>query len=137
MPRDAEGIANMADLGYDNKVAIVTGAGGGLGREHALLLASRGAQLVINDLGGTVDGSGADVGPAQTVADEIEALGGVAIANGDSVSTPAGGAAIVQSAIDAYGRVDILINNAGILRRTQLLICDDRVIYVVRINFFT
>ncbi|MFV1991467.1 MAG: SDR family oxidoreductase, partial [Acidimicrobiales bacterium] len=106
----------MAELGYDNKVAIVTGAGGGLGREHALMLAARGAQLVINDLGGTVDGSGSDVGPAQKVADEIEALGGVAIANGDSVSTPDGGAAIVQSAIDAYGRVDIVINNAGILR---------------------
>ncbi len=106
----------MAELGYDNKVAIVTGAGGGLGRQHALMLAARGAQLVINDLGGTVDGSGSDVGPAQKVADEIEALGGVAIANGDSVSTPEGGAAIVQSAIDAYGRVDIVINNAGILR---------------------
>lgn len=106
----------MAELGYDNRVAIITGAGGGLGKEHALLLASRGAQLVINDLGGTVDGSGGDAGPAQKMADEIEALGGVAIANNDSVATPEGGAAIVQSAIDAYGRVDIVINNAGILR---------------------
>ena len=106
----------MADLGYDGKVAIITGAGGGLGREHALLLASRGAQVVINDLGGSVSGEGGDAGPAQTVAEEINGLGGVAVADGNSVSTPEGGEAIVKTALDNFGRVDILINNAGILR---------------------
>src|SRR3954468_19283912 len=106
----------MADLGYDGKVAIITGAGGGLGREHALLLASRGAQVVVNDLGGSVHGDGGDVGPAQQTAKEIEGLGGVAVADTNSVATPAGGAAIVQTALDTFGRVDIVINNAGILR---------------------
>ena len=106
----------MADLGFDGKVAIVTGAGGGLGREHALLLASRGAQVVVNDLGGSVSGEGGDAGPAEQVAKEIEGLGGVAVANTDSVSTPAGGQAIVDGAVAAFGRVDIVINNAGILR---------------------
>jgi NAD(P)-dependent dehydrogenase (short-subunit alcohol dehydrogenase family) len=107
----------MADLGYDGKVAIVTGAGGGLGREHALLLASRGAQVVVNDLGGSVSGEGGgSEGPAQTTATEIEDLGGVAVADTNSVATPEGGEAIVQTAIDAFGRVDIVINNAGILR---------------------
>ncbi|GAC1385551.1 MAG: SDR family NAD(P)-dependent oxidoreductase [Acidimicrobiales bacterium] len=106
----------MADLGYDGKVAIITGAGGGLGREHALLLASRGAQIVINDLGGSVSGEGGDAGPAQKVAQEINDLGGVAVADGNSVSSPEGGEAIVKTAVDNFGRVDILINNAGILR---------------------
>ena len=107
----------MADIGFDNKVAIITGAGGGLGREHALLLASRGAQIVINDLGGTVDGSGEGTeGPAHTTAKEINDLGGVAVADTNSVATPEGGEAIVQSAVDAFGKVDIVINNAGILR---------------------
>ncbi|MHB8467259.1 MAG: SDR family oxidoreductase [Acidimicrobiales bacterium] len=106
----------MADLGYDGKVAIITGSGGGLGREHALLLASRGAQVVINDLGGSVSGQGGDLGPAERTAKEINELGGVAVADGNSVSTPEGGAAIVQTALDQFGRVDILINNAGILR---------------------
>lgn len=106
----------MNTMSFDGKVAIVTGAGGGLGREHALLLASRGAQVVVNDLGGSVTGDGADAGPAQMVAKEIESLGGVAVANTDTVSTPEGGEAIVQSAIDNFGRVDIVINNAGILR---------------------
>jgi NAD(P)-dependent dehydrogenase (short-subunit alcohol dehydrogenase family) len=106
----------MADLGYDGKVAIITGAGGGLGREHALLLASRGARIVVNDLGGSVSGEGGDAGPAQHVAQEINDAGGEAVANGDSVSSPEGGEAIVKSAIDNFGRVDIVINNAGILR---------------------
>ena len=107
----------MADIGFDNKVAIITGAGGGLGREHALLLASRGAQIVINDLGGTVDGSGdGNEGPAHTTAKEINDLGGVAVADTNSVATPEDGEAIVQSAVDAFGKVDIVINNAGILR---------------------
>jgi len=106
----------MADLGYDGKVAIITGASGGLGRQHALLLASRGAQVVINDLGGGIDGTGQSEGPAHTTAKEIESLGGVAVADTNSVATPEGGAAIVKTALDEFGRVDIVINNAGILR---------------------
>jgi NAD(P)-dependent dehydrogenase (short-subunit alcohol dehydrogenase family) len=106
----------MADLGYDGKVAIVTGAGGGLGREHALLLASRGALVVVNDIGGAVDGTGSDVGPGQRVVDEITAAGGEAVVDTNSVATPESGAAIVQTALDAFGRIDIVVNNAGILR---------------------
>ena len=106
----------MADLGYDGKVAIITGAGGGLGRQHALLLASRGARVVVNDLGGSVSGEGADKGPAENTAQEIRDLGGEAVSDNNSVSTPEGGEGIVQTAIDAYGRVDIVVNNAGILR---------------------
>jgi len=106
----------MAELGFDGKVAIITGAGGGLGRQHALLLAKRGALVVVNDLGGAVDGTGSDKGAAEHVVDEIKALGGEAVADTNSVSTPEGGAAIVQTAIDAFGKVDIVINNAGILR---------------------
>jgi NAD(P)-dependent dehydrogenase (short-subunit alcohol dehydrogenase family) len=106
----------MVDLGFDGKVAIVTGAGGGLGREHSLLLASRGALVVVNDLGGAVDGTGGDAGPAQKVVDEIKAAGGEAVADTNSVATPEGGQAIVQSALDAFGRIDIVVNNAGILR---------------------
>ena len=106
----------MSDLGFDGKVAIITGAGGGLGRQHALLLASRGALVVVNDLGGAVDGTGSDKGAAERVVDEIKAAGGEAVADTNSVSTPEGGAAIVQTAIDAFGKVDILVNNAGILR---------------------
>jgi NAD(P)-dependent dehydrogenase (short-subunit alcohol dehydrogenase family) len=106
----------MADLGYDGKVAIITGAGGGLGREHAMLLASRGARVVINDLGGSADGVGASEGPAHQTAKEIEAAGGVAVPNTDSVATPEGGKGIVKTALDEFGQVDIVINNAGILR---------------------
>ncbi len=106
----------MADLGYDGKVAIITGAGGGLGRSHALELAKRGALVVVNDLGGSVDGQGGSHTAAQQVVDEIKAAGGEAVANYDSVATPEGGAAIVQTAIDTFERVDIVINNAGILR---------------------
>jgi len=106
----------MADLGFEGRVAIVTGAGGGLGREHALFLASRGAQLVVNDLGGAIDGTGASAGPAQQVVDEIEAAGGVAVADTSSVATVEGGEAMVKTALDAFGRIDIVINNAGILR---------------------
>lgn len=112
-----EGRRSMAaELGYDGKVAIITGSGGGLGRSHALELARRGARIVVNDLGGTVSGEGGDLGPADTVVKEIEALGGEAVANGDSVSSAEGGEAIVKAAIDAFGQVDIVINNAGILR---------------------
>jgi NAD(P)-dependent dehydrogenase (short-subunit alcohol dehydrogenase family) len=106
----------MADLGFDGRVAIVTGAGGGLGKQHALLLASRGARVVVNDLGGSVHGDGSDKSAAESVASEIVAAGGEAVANTDSVSTPEGGEALVQTAIDAYGQIDILVNNAGILR---------------------
>jgi NAD(P)-dependent dehydrogenase (short-subunit alcohol dehydrogenase family) len=106
----------MSDLGYDGKVAIVTGAGGGIGKQHALLLASRGARVVVNDLGGSVSGEGADKGPAEAIAQEIRDLGGEAVSDANSVSTPEGGEAVVQTALDAYERVDIVINNAGILR---------------------
>jgi len=106
----------MSALGYDGKVAIITGAGGGLGRQHALLMAKRGALIVVNDLGGSVDGTGASASAAQKVVDEIKAAGGEAVADHNSVATPEGGEAIVQTAIDTYGRVDIVINNAGILR---------------------
>lgn len=106
----------MTDLGFDGKVAIVTGAGNGLGREHALLLASRGARVVVNDLGGSVDGTGADSNPAAQVAKQITDAGGEAVANCDSVVTPEGGRSIVSSAVEAFGRVDIVVNNAGILR---------------------
>jgi NAD(P)-dependent dehydrogenase (short-subunit alcohol dehydrogenase family) len=106
----------MADLGFDGKVAIITGAGGGLGRSHALDLARRGALVVVNDLGGSVDGTGSGTTAAQAVVDEIKAAGGEAVANYDSVATPDGGRAIVQTALDSFGRVDVIINNAGILR---------------------
>jgi len=106
----------MSDVGFEGKVAIITGAGGGLGREHALLLASRGAQVVVNDLGGAVDGTGSSAGPAQKVVEEIEAAGGVAVADANSVATQEGAEAMVKTALDAFGRVDIVINNAGILR---------------------
>lgn len=106
----------MADIGFDGQVAIVTGAGHGLGRQHALQLAERGARVVVNDLGGAVDGSGSDAGPAEQVATEIRDAGGEAVADTSSVATQAGGEDIVKTAMDAYGRVDIVVNNAGILR---------------------
>jgi NAD(P)-dependent dehydrogenase (short-subunit alcohol dehydrogenase family) len=106
----------MGDLGFDGRVAIVTGAGNDLGRAHARLLAARGAQVVVNDLGGAVDGGGASSGPAAAVAREIEDAGGVALANTDTVATPDGGRALVDAAVEAFGRVDIVVNNAGILR---------------------
>ena len=101
---------------FDGRVVIITGSGGGLGRSHALELARRGAKILVNDLGGSLDGSGGSASAAQRVVDEIIALGGEAAANSDSVATPEGGEAIVQAALDAFGRVDVLVNNAGILR---------------------
>jgi len=107
---------------FDDRVAIVTGAGAGLGRAYALELAKRGARVVVNDLGGARDGSGdGSAAAADQVVDEIKQLGGEAVANYDNVATPEGGQRIVQSALDAFGRVDILINNAGILRDKSFL----------------
>ncbi len=101
---------------FDGRVAIVTGAGGGLGRLHALALAARGAKVVVNDLGGGVDGNGGTPKAAQAVVDEIRAAGGEAIADGASVTDPQAVQAMVEQALAAWGRVDILVNNAGILR---------------------
>jgi len=103
-------------VSFEGRVAIVTGAGGGLGREHALLLASRGASVVVNDLGGSVSGEGSDASAADVVVAEIQAAGGTAIAEHSSVADPAGGEAIVARALDEFGHLDIVINNAGILR---------------------
>jgi NAD(P)-dependent dehydrogenase (short-subunit alcohol dehydrogenase family) len=106
----------MAKIDFTGRVAIVTGAGAGLGRQYALDLGKRGAKVVVNDLGGTRDGTGSSDSAANKVVDEIKALGGQAVPNYDNVATVAGGENIVKTAIDAFGKVDILINNAGILR---------------------
>jgi NAD(P)-dependent dehydrogenase (short-subunit alcohol dehydrogenase family) len=106
----------MSDITFEQRVAVVTGSGGGLGRTYVLELARRGASVVVNDLGGDMDGSGGSPMAADSVVEEIEAAGGEAVANYDSVSTPEGGQSIVQTALDAFGQIDILINNAGILR---------------------
>jgi NAD(P)-dependent dehydrogenase (short-subunit alcohol dehydrogenase family) len=106
----------MPDLRFDGRVVIITGAGGGLGRSHALELARRGAHILVNDPGSAVDGSGSSTFAADRVVEEITALGGTAAPNRDSVATSEGGQAIVQAALDAFGRVDVLVNNAGILR---------------------
>ncbi len=106
----------MADIRFDDQVVIVTGAGGGLGRQHALEFARRGAKVVVNDLGGSMDGSGGSSAAAQAVVDEIKAAGGEAIADGASVTDDTGVANMVKAAMDAYGRIDVLIANAGILR---------------------
>jgi NAD(P)-dependent dehydrogenase (short-subunit alcohol dehydrogenase family) len=100
----------------DGRVAIITGAGRGIGREHALLFAAEGAKVVVNDLGGANDGTGADITPAQQVVEEIKGLGGEAIVNGDDVADWQGAQRLINSAIEAFGDLDILVNNAGILR---------------------
>lgn len=106
----------MTQVRFDDQVAIVTGAGGGLGRAHAILLASRGARVVVNDLGGALDGRGSSEAAAQKVVDEILSAGGEAVPSFDGVDTAEGGANIVKTALDAFGRIDIVVNNAGILR---------------------
>jgi NAD(P)-dependent dehydrogenase (short-subunit alcohol dehydrogenase family) len=105
----------------DGRVCIVTGAGRGIGREYAKMLAAHGAKVVVNDLGGARDGTGADVGPAQQVVDEIRAAGGEAVANTANVAEWEGARAMVQQAVDTYGRLDVLVNNAGILRDRMLV----------------
>jgi NAD(P)-dependent dehydrogenase (short-subunit alcohol dehydrogenase family) len=110
----------MPELRFDNRVAVVTGAGRGLGRAYALLLASRGAKVVVNDTGATLTGNGADPHPAHQVVSEIAAAGGQAVACTESVATAAGGQAIIETALGHYGHIDILIHNAGNVRRATL-----------------
>lgn len=110
----------MSTLRFDDRVAVITGAGRGLGRAYALLLASRGAKVVVNDPGGSLTGDGTDSAPAQAVVDEIVSAGGQAVAVTDSVATADGGQAIIDTAVDRFGRIDILIHNAGTVRRGSL-----------------
>ncbi len=121
---------------FDGRVAIVTGAGGGLGRQHALALAARGARVMVNDLGGTLDGAGGTPKAAQAVVDEIRAAGGEAIASGASVTDAAAVQAMVDETMKTWGRVDILVNNAGILRDksfTKMALDDFRVVVEVHL----
>lgn len=110
----------MSELRFDGRVAVITGGGRGLGRSYAELLGSRGAKVVVNDPGVSMAGDSTDAGPADEVVREITAAGGEAVANTDSVATPEGGKAIIDAALDHYGRIDILIHNAGIVRRGSL-----------------
>jgi NAD(P)-dependent dehydrogenase (short-subunit alcohol dehydrogenase family) len=119
IPRSHAG-EEVNELRFDDRVAVVTGAGRGLGRSYALLLASRGAKVVVNDTGASLTGDGADTGPADEVVREIEAAGGEAVACAESVATAVGGKAIIQAALDHYGGIDILVHNAGTVRRAPL-----------------
>lgn len=110
----------MTELRFDQRVAVITGSGRGLGRAYALLLASKGAKVVVNDTGASLKGGGADVGPAQEVVDEIRKAGGDAVACTESVATPDGAKAILDAALEHYGRIDILIHNAGVVRGAPL-----------------
>src|SRR5579864_8913878 len=110
----------MPELRFDDRVAVITGGGRGLGRAYALLLASRGAKVVVNDPGASLKGEGGDTGPAEAVVREIKAAGGDAVACTESVATPQGGKAIIDTAMDRWGRIDVLIHNAGIVRRGSL-----------------
>ena len=127
----------MAEIRFDGQVAIVTGAGGGLGKQHALELARRGAKVVVNDLGGSMDGSGGSSAAAEAVVAEIKAMGGEAIANGSSVTDDAGVALMVKQAMDTWGRIDVLIANAGILRDksfSKMEIADFELVLNVHLN---
>jgi len=106
----------MTELRFDDRVVVITGAGGGLGRSHALMFASRGARIVVNDRGAALDGSGGTSAAAEAVVAEIEAAGGIALADASDISSPEGGAAVIAKAVEAYGRIDVVVNNAGILR---------------------
>ena len=119
-PKEKPKKRTVADIRFDDRIAIVTGAGAGLGRAYALEFAKRGAKVVVNDLGGARDGTGSSQSAADAVVDEIKAAGGEAVANYDSVATVEGGQAIVDAAVEAFGKVDILVNNAGILRDKSL-----------------
>jgi NAD(P)-dependent dehydrogenase (short-subunit alcohol dehydrogenase family) len=110
----------MGDLRFDGRVAVVTGGGRGLGRAYALMFAERGAKVVVNDPGGALDGEGGDEGPAHDVVREIVDAGGEAVASTDSVATPEGGQAVVGTALERFGGIDILVHNAGIVRRAAL-----------------
>ncbi|MEP4380848.1 MAG: SDR family NAD(P)-dependent oxidoreductase [Alphaproteobacteria bacterium] len=121
---------------FDGRVAVVTGAGNGLGKSYALALAARGARVVVNDIGGAIDGSGLSGTPADTVVEEIRAAGGEAVANYNSVADPESAANIVQTAIDAFGQVDIVINNAGIVRdKTFHKMSIEDYEFVVRVHY--
>jgi NAD(P)-dependent dehydrogenase (short-subunit alcohol dehydrogenase family) len=120
---------------FDGRVAVVTGAGRGLGREHALLLARRGARVVVNDRGVHNDGTGLDTGPAAAVVAEIEAFGGTALANHDDVASWSGAEALIGAALDAFGELDVLVNNAGILRDATIVnMSEDDFDEVVRVH---
>src|SRR6476646_10747083 len=119
----------------DGRVAIITGGGRGLGREHALLFAAEGAMIVVNDLGGAMDGAGSDRSAAQTVVDEITAAGGRAVANGDSVSDWAGAKRLIDTAVENFGDLHVVVNNAGILRdRTLVNMTEDEFDTVVDVH---
>ncbi len=122
---------------FDGRVALVTGAGRGLGRAHAHLLAARGAKVVVADLGGGIAGDGGSAEPAQQVVDEITSAGGTAVAATESVAEPAGGEALVQTALEAFGRLDIVVNNAGILRdRSFANLTDDDIDAVLKVHLY-
>jgi NAD(P)-dependent dehydrogenase (short-subunit alcohol dehydrogenase family) len=119
----------------DDRVAVITGAGRGLGREHALLFAAEGAKVVVNDLGGGPDGSGSDASPAQQVVEEIRAAGGQAVANSDDVTSAAGADAMIRQAVEEFGALHVLVNNAGILRdRTIINMTDGEWDDVIRVH---
>ena len=116
----------MSEIDFTGRVAVITGAGGGLGRNYSVELAKRGAKVVVNDLGGSRDGFGSSKSAADHVVEEIKTLGGEAVSNYDNVATPEGGESIVRAAIDAFGKVDILINNAGIVLDSTFAKTDER-----------